>query len=373
MAFRPNSDVERSVDVAIVGGGAAAAAAAITLSHSRCRAVAIASYAPPNCGRVGESLAPCATQLLEELGLSALFAQTPRRESHAHYSSWGSSLLARDSALASASGAGYVVDRLAFDGMLHASLERSGVPIVRDTVAEVRQCDSVWELRLAGGNTIRAAFAIDCSGRRAVVARCASRRRRADRLVAAYAFLQQAAGDVETTPARLIEAVEDGWWYATLLPDQRLSLAYFTDSDCLPAALTRDLSAWRRSIAQTRWIGQWIDSAVYTVDVPPHLASAGFTWIEPFCGKTWAAAGDAAIAFDPLSSHGLSTALWSGRSAAEAALTAIAGHYELLAEFGRTVSGALRSALAQRRAVYGSERRFPERSFWARRAKVCKF
>ena len=354
------------LDVAIVGGGAAAAAAALSLAGSGLRIAIVA----PRCeagDRPGESLAATGVELLAELGLGEAFAAGPHRPATARFSAWGSELLAQSNPIAPSGALAYVLDRPAFDRMLRDALERPGFA-VDGTVECAERCGDGWALYLAGGTRVDARFAIDCSGRAAVVARGAALRRRSDRLVACYAFLGQTSGAVEPTPATMIEAVDDGWWYATLLPDKRLSLAFFSDPDRLPRGITRDARAWAKMVAKTRSIVRWLESAEYAIAEPPRLASAATTWLEPVAGDGWAAAGDAAAAFDPLSSHGLTTALWSGRRAALAAAAAIEGDGNPLARYAEDFQAAIRSVLAARSSVYARERRFAGSGFWRRRS-----
>lgn len=354
-----------AVDIAIVGGGAAAASAALTLAGTGYRVAVIAPPLEPG-DRTGESLAASGVELLVELGLAEAFAAGPHRPANARFSAWGSALLAQSNPIPHVGGLAYVLDRPAFDRMLRDAVERTGCAIDA-TVERARRCDDGWALHLAGGACMHARFAIDCSGRSAVVARGVGLRRRADRMIAAYAFLRQAGSDVDPTPATMIEAVEDGWWYATLLPDLRLCLAFFSDPDRLPRGITRDAQAWARMVAGAPSIARWLESAEYTIVEPPRLASAATMWFEPVAGDGWAAAGDAAAAFDPLSSHGLTTALWSGRRAALAARALLEGDGLPLAGYADDVAVAIRSVIDARSSVYAHERRFAYAPFWMRR------
>lgn len=276
-------------------------------------------------------------------------------------------MLAQASALANAAGAGFVLDRPAFDRMLRAASEHSGIATIEDAVVHAESSIDGWRLTLADGAHVTARFVIDGSGRAAVAARSVGVRRRADRLVAAYACISQSCNEVEPTPATLIEAVENGWWYAALLPDRRLSLAFFTDPDSLPRGITRNAPAWAEMAARAPFVQRWLESASYPIVQAPLLASAGTTWLEPIAGENWAAVGDAAAAFDPLSSHGLTTALWSGRRAALATIAALDGVREPLVRYALDFHNAVHSVVAQRIAVYGRERRFADEPFWIRR------
>ena len=358
----------RIADIAVIGGGIAGAAACIALGRRGCRPIWLAPETADG-DRIGESLAPAATPILASLALDGLAEGSRHRPSNATYSCWGSDRLAERNAIVHLEGPGRVLDRPAFEADLAAAALAAGAErMVSAVVAAEHSDDGRWRLELDQGGTVGPRFVIDASGRSAIVARTQSRRRRADRLVAAHAWLRQTGDEVEPTPATLIEAVADGWWYAALLPDRRLVLSFFSDPDLLPRGLSRDLGMWKAMIAATGYVRQWLDSADFAPDAPPRLASAGTTWLERAAGPGWAAAGDAAAAFDPLSSHGMTTALWSGRQAADAALAALDGDTAPLDRYADAIGTGVGDFLAQRAAIYGMERRFADRPFWQRHA-----
>jgi 2-polyprenyl-6-methoxyphenol hydroxylase-like FAD-dependent oxidoreductase len=368
-AVRATAAIE--ADVAIVGRGIAAAAAALTLAGSG-RSVVMVGLAAGSGARVGDSLSPAANALLKELGLAEAFAAGPHRPAQVTYAAWGAPLLAQRNAIVHAEGPGHVLDRRAFDRMLTEAAEQTVRATIPDMLAGAARTEDGWLLTLRGGARLAARFVLDCSGRAAAFGRTQATRRRADRLVAAYSFLQQQDDGIEPTPATLIEAVPDGWWYAALLPDRRLSLAYFSDADLLPRGLSRDLVAWRAIVSETQFIRRWLESAGFALTEPPRLASAATCWLEPVAGPGWAAAGDAAAAFDPLSSHGLTSALWGGRRVAQACLAALDGDAEPLMRYATTVDEAVQSFLVQRQAVYTRERRFLDQPFWQRRISTAR-
>ena len=356
-----------TADIAIVGRGIAGSAAALTLAGSGLSVTAIAPAVAPRMA-VGDSLAPAANALLRALGLDEAFAAGPHRSANATYAAWGTDLLAERNAIVHTEGPGHVIDRAAFEQMLSDAVSRTPTTRLNNAVSDAARDGDGVALTLADGGRLYARFVLDCSGRRAIVARrLATRRRRADRLTAAYAFLSQHDTNIEPTPATMIEAAPEGWWYAALLPDRRISLALFSDPDRLPRGISRDAVLWRERIDATHYVRRWLDSAGFSADAPPHLTSAGTAWLEPAVGDAWAAAGDAAVSFDPLSSHGITSALWAGQRAAHAARTALQGDGAPLARYAATIEHAVQNFLMQRRAVYAQERRFADHPFWRRR------
>jgi flavin-dependent dehydrogenase len=87
---------------------------------------------------------------------------------------------------------------------------------------------------------------------------------------------------------------------------------------------------------------------------------------EP-AGEGWAAAGDAAAAYDPLSSHGIGSALAGGRQAAATLVAALQGDAAALPAYGEGHRAGYARYLWSRHAYYADERRWPDAPFWKRR------
>lgn len=356
--------------VAVVGSGIAGPAAVVALARAGFEVRWIAPRPDPDHDPVGETLAPAANPILDRLGLSGVAAGGPHRPSHTTLSSWGREQLIDRNAILHLEGPGMVLDRRRFEADLRkAAAEAVDPHATRLAVAAV--ADGRWALTLETGETLHADAVVDASGRTAAIGRNLAEYRRADQLIAVHAFLNQIDETVEPTKAVLIEAVKTGWWYAALLPDGTLSVAYFTDPDLLGETPSRNVDAWSRLIDGTRYIGRWIGDAGFAVDVPPRLASAGTTWLSPPAGRVegapWIAIGDAAAAFDPLSSHGMTTALWAGERAAGILPAALTGDGDALPSYTRAVLDGVRRFLDQRTQMYASERRFADAPFWRRR------
>lgn len=116
----------------------------------------------------------------------------------------------------------------------------------------------------------------------------------------------------------LIEAAESGWWYSSRLSQNRRVVAYHTDDDDPSAKLARTPDAFLELLRNhTRHISEIIQACNYDYapggKFPRHTAACSSS-LDPICNETehWCAVGDAAMAFDPLSSQGMITALKTG-------------------------------------------------------------
>jgi hypothetical protein len=138
-------------------------------------------------------------------------------------------------------------------------------------------------------------------------------------------------------------------------------------------ALARDLGlpdrgAWDRLLGATRWIKRCVTAPTQCIVRP-----ADSRLISPMTGPGWLATGDSAMAFDPLSSLGITKALRSGLLASFAAFDylysshakASLARYEAL--HLREWAGYLRA----RHLHYAAETRFREHPFWRPRGATC--
>src|SRR5262249_58094658 len=89
--------------------------------------------------------------------------------------------------------------------------------------------------------------------------------------------------------------------------------------------------------------------------------------IDRVWGDGWVAVGDAAFAYDPLSGHGITSALASGRDAGRAIAAAFAGDAEALPGYADRLSRARRLYQRRRLEQYTQEHRWANRPFWGRR------
>lgn len=351
--------------VTVVGGGIAGCAACLSLSRRDVPVTWIVAERPAQ--RPGESLAAAALPLLADLAADHLLAAPAHRQATVSFTSWGSAALVERHASAQPGGLGLVLDRGRFEADLFELTRGRTVRLVEASLADVRRTGTGWTLSTDGGHEIPSRFLIDATGRRAAIGRRNGGVRRVDRLVAACAVLRQRDAGIDPTPATLIEAVDDGWWYATLLADRRLVVQFYSDPDLMPRGLRSAPALWRELADRTTYISRWIESAGYALTEPPRLATAGTAWLDAASGPGWLAVGDAAAAFDPLSAHGMTTALWTGIHGAAAAAAALDGDPSAAESYAARLRTGVEHFSRERAAVYAREARFHDRPFWRRR------
>lgn len=360
-------------EVAVVGGGPAGASAALELARRGVEAFVL-ERSDGTGNPVGECLAPTINALAQRLGLDDVLPASGALPSHGNRSAWGGdgAPVERDF-LRERFGHGWHLARPAFNAALLKRVEAAGVPVWRRArVVSLERGMGEWAIGVElpdGKRPIAAGGVIDASGRAAGVARrLGVRRRRFDALVAAVGVLEPAAAAPPLRDAAtVIEAVETGWWYAALLPDGRLVATFFSDPDLLAETGAWRLAEWRRQLRASEVIGELVSRGGYETPERIQTVAAGSSLLTELAGDGWVAAGDAAAAYDPLSSHGIGSALAGGRQAAAALASALQGDAAALPAYGERVRAGYARYLWLRHAYYAAERRWPDAPFWRRR------
>jgi flavin-dependent dehydrogenase len=94
---------------------------------------------------------------------------------------------------------------------------------------------------------------------------------------------------------------------------------------------------------------------------------AGASRLASVAGPDWLAVGDAAMAFDPLSSQGLFQALDTAVTSAAAIERALDDDTLAMTELARSVEPVWAAYLGTARHHYDSERRWADLPFWRNR------
>lgn len=313
-------------NVLIVGGGPAGAAAAITLARQG-RRVLIVEKQTTQAVKFGESLPPAAVRLVEALLGSLDSIDLPAHGIHktaGNISCWSSIQPDIADFFYTPTGFGLGIDRARFDHALLRKAQADGAILQTSSrFVECRRDAEGWVVDIqskAGREQHYADYLIDASGRRSVVAAGLgiARQRQESLFALGRCFVtHQDDSDGYTR----IEATPQGWWYSNRLPpagnsaEQKLTrrmVVFHTDRDLefVKEAATAD--GFDRLLRQSPHINDYLQKHRYRPDGDIHGVDAGGERLDQFAGDGWLAVGDAAQAYDPLSSQGIAKGLTSG-------------------------------------------------------------
>jgi flavin-dependent dehydrogenase len=363
------------VDVLVAGGGPAGAACALTLLRYSGRSVLVADRAQPGVWRIGETIGPAVAPLLDWLDMGHLLTAGEHLPSAGTAAAWGGPALLQRDFLFSGRGDAWHLDRARFDGGLAEGVRARGGALLDHTrIASLVRSERGWRVGLVGADgrsqTVSARFVVDATGKAAVVGRkLGAERRRVDSLVGVSGiFALPPDGSRESIT--VVEAVEEGWWYLALLPGRRLVVTLMSDLDLVRRGGWCREPVWRERVTQTRHIQARLEGAqlLHPLIVRPATSQR----LDQAAGEGWVAVGEAAAAFDPLSSMGIGYAITTGIHGARAVDAALGGEPALLPTYSADVERHFREILETRQRYYSLERRWPAAPFWARRNRCSQ-
>ncbi|WP_259969765.1 flavin-dependent monooxygenase QhpG [Leisingera caerulea] len=294
-------------DIAIAGGGPSGSVAAVLLARTGFR-VALATL-PPRGPRY-EGMSARVAAILARHGLP-LAGIGPAAQRHV---SWG--------AFQGGQNSEHLADRSAFDAGLLDAARAEGVSVIYASVSSVRP--DAGEIRLADGTCLSARLLFEARGRRAPRQSMEIKRTElaGPDTISVAGFVPPQAGDM-TTPR--IEARPGGWVWSVPVDRDRLWLQAVGAADSLgrTGGKTAVAALWKTVLGETPLPRRPVVHAI-----APRLATPD---LDPRCPRL----GDAAVALDPLSGHGMFWAVSSALMAVPVARALLAGQAGLARDFYR--------------------------------------
>lgn len=356
-------------DFLIIGGGIAGCIVAMALAESN-QVTLIDKLARPQ-DKIGESLAPAAQRILKELNLLADLEQRKDdlyRKNLGMQSCWGSDQLHIVDHLRNPDGFVRSLNRKAFEEFLRESAEKRGVRCIWNSKLQHSSLESQWKIKIQSNEshaepmTIYASYVIDASGRQSHFARSIGiKRQTIDKLIACWISLPNTAKNTMST----ISASENGWWYSSVVPNNKRIIAYHTDADIIEKTRLKTLESFLAIARENKEISNLIGSKQDGIKFHGTVA-ANSTILEQVAGPRWAAIGDAAISFDPLSSQGMFNAMASSMQ-----LKNLIETYKFKEELAKIhqyqTYQIWNRYLDHRRMFYQAEIRWKHAEFWQRR------
>ncbi len=366
--------------IVIVGGGPAGAVAAITLL-GRGHEVTVLEANLESLRKMGECLSPGANEMLRTLGLLDSMEADGHLPSLGNRAFWGKVAPVERDFLFGTKGGGWHLDRRRFENDLAEIARVAGVRWRTGHRVRVfhRERD-LWQLQVDSPEEavqLESDFVIDATGRTRALARKLGTVHFArlpeggpDRLLGLAATFA-APDPLQRDQAGLrdrftvVEATETGWWYSALLGDGSLVVAAMTDADLLPKG-----DPWTMLLARAQQTQSRIEQHGGQLESAPTARSAAGSRLDQAHGVRWLAVGDAALAFDPLSSYGITSAMGTSYYAAHAIADTFAGDRKALPIYQALLDQTWERYLQQHAEHYAIEKRWPGATFWSRRIEV---
>jgi len=360
---------DQACSALIVGGGPAGLATAMELAKRGVGALVVERGAYDDI-RIGEHLSPAGVLQLRALAPNSRLPLDGHSASAGVDAYWGSQTASHMDYFFHPGQNGLNLSRPRFDADLAQACEMAGATIIR--CAQVKRASKQergWIVEIGTKNSTAdfpAAVIVDATGRSAAF----SRRQGAsivahDRQISIVGVFD-GAFDQPGANRSIIEAVETGWWYSALIGAGRRICMLITDDDLFPReGMVKRQMWWRDQLSRTGQLANYWREGVASANLI--VRSARSQRLDVLSGAGWLAVGDAATAFDPLTSLGIAKALDHGKRAASAIAAYLAGEAcsleKLAAEFSREYA----DYRDMRARYYRLEKRWPQSPFWQRR------
>lgn len=344
-----------------MGGGPAGCAAALTLRRYLPHLDVCLVTAPPakETPAVGETLSPGVPPLLEYLGVREDFLRQGHLPSEGTASAWGSPKVTSRNYLFTGRGRGWHLDRAVFDDWLLSRAEMAGVRLLRSRATSAVRSEGCWHIEMDGGEPVSADTVIDAGGRSAWLSRRQNIGSHRDDALVADARWFQHDRDEAGSDGALVESTPEGWWYSATLPGRRGVAMFMTDADL------RQKTPWEDRLRDAPATA--VRLAAWSTTGEAQVRAAFSQCSDAVAGEGWVAAGDAAAAFDPISSLGIGFSLRSGMEAARVAVASREGDAKAAQDYRESVERIYADYRDRLRNIYQSERRWTDHPFWSRR------
>lgn len=339
-------------DVVVLGGGIAGASVAHRLAQLGWRVVLVNDGA-------GRSFFPrildaSSISAMGRLGLKEVFLDVGLSPIVATVSCWNSDAPLTRPAMLNPLGPSWILRDRSLENAIIGKLQELSVPMVIGRMRGVHRVSGQWTVLIQlerHSMEFKSHLLVDASGRSHVLARCqGARTTREDRLVA-IARRECDPTHSDGPPLLWVRSFPEGWSYSCAPRPSGPSDVFFTDVDLLRIGR-------RRRMGHKKAIGPLPNDEWAIVPARSERRT-------PVAGMGWIAIGDAAQCMDPLQGDGVGRALRH----VEAMVNV------LQSEPRSKVAGRANDYCQEqwlrfqrdKKRVYSSEGRWPDRPFWKRR------
>lgn len=356
-------------DVLILGGGPTGLATAQAIARSGLSSVVLEKGVLSRF-RIGEHLPPQGIDLLDQAHFFITTQDTAHLKCTGVDAWWGNPEPSHIDYMFSHVGYGLNLSRRVFDLSLVHQCQKRGVQILANSELEIATRTALsWDICIRKGKRCLRAyprFIVDATGRSASFARTQGARLQPHgQQIALIGSFSHPKQDLHTGGRVLIESTEQGWWYMAPLQEKQAICTFMTDQDLLRSRLSSVERFFKNQISCTAEVRLRTEN--YTASSRPIVRSARPQRLSHFSGPGWLAVGDAAMAFDPLSSQGIAKGIEHGLLAAEVVRQHLLGNNGVIDEYSRFLEQEYSHHLELRQGYYLLEQRWPTAPFWSRR------
>lgn len=353
-------------EVIIIGNGIAGITLAVLLQRKGIPFVILHRKEEKQSFALGETLPPATMSLLHELQLLSLFEENAYRKTYGYHSMWGSS---------NVTDINFYHQNPYKNGLKinkHQTLQKLQDLVKENMVSYSKGFEIIHEehgntvilAKNEGIKIVQGKILIDATGRnRAVLQKLKIENVIHDELVVLSCHIPKIKHP-KLTHEVYVESFKEGWGIVSALNETENICSIFTHKghDILPKL--KEASQWKSVLAETKYLKDFL---VENIETKIKGGKANSSVAKQLAGSNWLALGDAAMSFDPLSSHGITNALYTSVKAVEAIEKKLEfADTEAFPEYAETIQTIFQQYLQSKNQLYQQETRWKDEDFWKR-------
>jgi len=358
----------KSFSVVIIGGGPAGSSCAIALANHGVKDILVLEAGTYNKFVIGESIPPNTKQVFNSLGVFSGFIQENHLPCYGVCSYWGDHKRGYNDTVLSPYGHGWHLDRRKFN--LFLSKEAQNRDVLLKTSATFKKSkkldDGSYLINYVCNEeeiTVHAKFVVDASGGRSLFAKQQGSLPISGKPLICLARRFKINDATKISSLTRIEATHNGWWYGAKLPNNEMLVAFYTNQETVQQTNIQQVDVWMKTLSKTVSINNGLAELL-----PIDKKIKGFA-VQSFCldtitGENWLAIGDAASAYDPITSRGIYKSLTDAVFAADCIVHKMKDPLYSFTKFEDYIINNYTNYLIERTHYYTSEQRWKESSFW---------
>lgn len=357
-------------EVVVVGKGIAALVLSVLLKRAGIKHLLLDRVGIREKPALAETLPPTTLPLLQKLGLKAVFEQFATK-TFGYNARWGTDrIVNNDFFFHRTCKNGLKLDKRALLAALEKQAEKHILPY--STLLDISNDGTASKVHLkttAGSpSTVKANIIVDATGRKRAILKKMN--------IASIAHDETLAFSCHLPYKKLpelrhpvyVESFATGWGIVSSMEQSYNVMTLFSSPDNPVFHQFKAYENWKHLLAETNSLKSFLTSEV-AMKVYGYQANSSRA--SQISGRNWLSIGDAAIAFDPISSHGISNAIYCADEASKAICSYLKHEkHDAFQEYAATLVQIFETYLQHKEALYRNEQRWPESEFWNKRAAV---
>lgn len=360
-----------NTDVVIIGKGIAGLALSFLLNKQQIPHILLARQEEPKQMPLAETLPPSALPLLQKMGLLPLFEQHALRKTSGYHACWGSQqVINHNFYFQRPFQYGLKLDKQALIQSFTHSQNKYIQTYSPGFDIEKTANGFTINIQVKGQPlSIRSKIVVDATGRnRAALKHLSTSEIESQDDLMAFSCILPKVKLPQLPHGVFVESFEQGWGIVSELADDRQVMSLFTHKANPQLKQFTRYKSWLPLLANTQWLKKFLTMSHQTTVMGKDASSHKPLQVADY---QWLTIGDAAMALDPLSSHGITSALFTCHKASETLVAYLqTAQASCFTDYNQSIQDIFQGYIQAQQNKYQQERRWKNNAFWESRQRV---